>query len=168
MPTDFSTLTADDAQARYGREREAHNKYFSEDTRHSVDKFYSVVGASRRHYERMLLARSAGGRALEYGCGTGSHGVFLATHGAAHVNGIDISDVAIDRARADAARRSVHNLEHTVMNAESLSFASDSFDLICGTASARSPSWRARCGAPGPASSSNRSVTTRSSISIAA
>jgi SAM-dependent methyltransferase len=46
----------------------------------------------------------APGRSLEVGCGTGTNAIFLAQHGF-DVLGIDISEVAIDKARAKAQGR---------------------------------------------------------------
>ena len=43
----------------------------------------------------------AAGRALEIGCGTGTNAIFLAQHGF-NVLGIDISEIAVERARAKA------------------------------------------------------------------
>jgi ubiquinone/menaquinone biosynthesis C-methylase UbiE len=120
--------------ARYGRERSAHNKYFSEGTRKNVDKYYLTTQKSRAYYERQLLIRCPGRAALEYGCGMGSHSLFLARNGAERVAGIDLSDVAIAKAREAASLRGLHHAEYSVMNAEHLEFADDSFDLICGTA----------------------------------
>src|SRR3954470_7015415 len=89
--------------ARYTRERLAHNQIFSEHTRESAEKFYRVVRASRAMYEGVLRSRSVNSDVLEYGCGTGSHSTFMARNGAKRVVGIDISDVAIDKAREVAA-----------------------------------------------------------------
>lgn len=120
--------------ARYDRERAAHNKIFSEHTRDSALKFYCIVNQSRALYEGTLLNRCAGSTTLEYGCGQGTHSSVLAQRGAARVVGIDISDVAIAQAREEAERRGLRQMEHYRMNAESLEFQADSFDLICGTA----------------------------------
>jgi SAM-dependent methyltransferase len=46
----------------------------------------------------------APGRTLEIGCGTGTNAIFLAEHGF-DVLGVDISEVAVDRARAKAHGR---------------------------------------------------------------
>ena len=119
---------------RYSRELTAHNKYFSEHTRKSADKFYSIVHESRLLFERTLLSRCRGSHTLEYGCGTGRHSPFLARSGASRVVGIDLSDVAIAKAREAAAREGLHQTDYRVMNAEQLEFDNDSFDLICGTA----------------------------------
>jgi len=119
---------------RYSREREAHNKYFSEGTRKALDKYYATTRQTQAAYERVLVSRCRNGAALEYGCGTGSHSVFLARNGAARVVGIDLSDVAIMKAREAAKAAGVSQAEYFRMNAETLEFPDASFDLICGTA----------------------------------
>ena len=119
---------------RYSREREAHNKYFSEGTRKALDKYYSTTRQTQVAYESVLVSRCKNGAALEYGCGTGSHSVFLARNGASRVVGIDLSDVAIVKAREAARQAGVPQAEYFRMNAETLEFPDSSFDLICGTA----------------------------------
>ena len=53
----------------------------------------------------MIESRAiAPGRSLEIGCGTGTNAIFLAQHGF-DVLGIDISEVAVDKARAKAQGR---------------------------------------------------------------
>jgi ubiquinone/menaquinone biosynthesis C-methylase UbiE len=116
------------------RERVAHNKIFSEHTRKSAEKFYRIIHESRALYEGLLLSRSRGKATLEYGCGMGSHSPFMARNGAARVVGIDISDVAIEKATEAARQEGLNGIEYHVMNAEQLQFEDNSFDLICGTA----------------------------------
>lgn len=51
---------------------------------------------------RMIEARAiAPGRTLEIGCGTGTNAIYLAQHGF-DVLGVDISEVAVDKARSKA------------------------------------------------------------------
>jgi len=52
---------------RYSREREAHNKYFSEGTRKALDKYYATTRQTQAAYERVLVSRCRNGAALEYG-----------------------------------------------------------------------------------------------------
>jgi SAM-dependent methyltransferase len=122
------------AEDRYTREREAHNKIFAEHTRASAERFYRIIHESRALYEGLIRSRSKGGSALEYGCGMGSHAHFMATNGAQRVVGIDISDVAIEKARVASRKDGIENVEYQRMNAEFLEFDDNSFDLICGTA----------------------------------
>jgi SAM-dependent methyltransferase len=116
---------------RYDAEREFHDRAFSEDVRARAGKFYAVIRASRAFYEGFLAERAQGARALEYGCGPGSYAFFLARHGA-EVTGIDISETAIQQARAQAEQEDLA-VDFRVMNAERLDFPDDTFDLICGT-----------------------------------
>jgi SAM-dependent methyltransferase len=127
--------------ARKTREIDFHNKRFAEETRGAdepteakgVDRFYSVVHQSRAFYVNQLKQSCAGKKVLEYGCGTGSHAPYLVKWGA-QVTGIDISDVAIDKATAQARAQHIDGLDYFQMDAEALTFSNDSFDLICGTA----------------------------------
>ncbi|MEQ1505190.1 MAG: class I SAM-dependent methyltransferase [Myxococcota bacterium] len=48
-----------------------------------------------------VLRLGGGGRALEFGCGTGAHAVWLARHGYT-VTAIDLAPTAVERARARA------------------------------------------------------------------
>jgi ubiquinone/menaquinone biosynthesis C-methylase UbiE len=121
-------------QGRLTRERDAHNKIFSEHTRESAEKFYRIIHRSRALYEGLIRSHSPGAHALEYGCGMGRHAPDIARHGAARVVGIDISDVAIAHAQEAAVADGLSQAEYLVMNAEELKFPDNSFDLICGTA----------------------------------
>jgi SAM-dependent methyltransferase len=121
-------------ETRYIRQRDARNRIVTGNTRRPADRFYRIVHESRELYEGLIRTHSWHGDALEYGCGVGSHSVLMARNGAARVVGIDTSDVAIDRARGAAEAAGAGQAEYHVMNAERLGFASNSFDLICGTA----------------------------------
>lgn len=122
-----------DTELRLARERDFHDQAFSEQTRATVRRFYSVNGALRRWYERTLAEHAAGAQALEYGCGPGSAAFSLAEQGA-HVTGIDISPVAIDLATQTAREaRLDESLAFAVMDAEHLAFEDDRFDLVCGS-----------------------------------
>lgn len=118
--------------ARLEREKAYHNKAFAEDLRKSVDKYYDTIAKSRAHYHRAISENAAGKIMLEYGCGPGSQAFQLAAAGA-NITGIDISDVAIDLARKQAAELGVKP-EFKVMNAELLDFPEAHFDRIIGSA----------------------------------
>ncbi|MFQ6080281.1 MAG: class I SAM-dependent methyltransferase [Candidatus Bathyarchaeia archaeon] len=71
-------------------------------------------------------------RALDVGCGTGNYIIYLASKGFEAV-GIDISSVAIRKARAKAARRNVNCQFHVVdfLDTKALSnVIKDPFDLV--------------------------------------
>lgn len=119
---------------RYQREKAYHDKAFSEGTRSAVGGFYSIARRSKEYYERFLEARSDGKHVLEYGCGQGSHSMFIAQRGGL-VTGIDISEVAIEQSKQSARNEQLdEETNFRVMNAESLEFDDDTFDLVCGTA----------------------------------
>ena len=118
----------DDDTARLEREREYHNKAFAEDLRKSVDKFYETIESSRDAHWHALMPLAQGCKVLEYGCGPGSAAFNLARHGA-QVVGIDISDVAIAQSKAQAQAENLE-IEFRRMNAESLEFEDNTFDMI--------------------------------------
>jgi SAM-dependent methyltransferase len=128
-------------EARLERELQFHNQRFASGARGAdkpggfadAEKFYSVVERSRSHYGESIQEGCEGKRILEYGCGTGSHAFLLAKKGA-RVTGIDISDVAVEKARRQTEAEQIKGLDFVVMNAEELTFEDNTFDLICGTA----------------------------------
>lgn len=73
-----------------------------------------------------------GQKVLDYGCGTGWLGVYLALQGA-HVDGFDVSgkliEIANKRARANGVE---HLCQFRKMMAESLEYSDESFDLVAG------------------------------------
>jgi SAM-dependent methyltransferase len=122
------------AAERLADEAAFHDEAFGQHIRHNAWKFYGTASSAYDRYDELLAdAVSAGSRALEYGCGPGSRAFALARRGAA-VDGIDISPVAIELAREAARAEDVApRTTFAVMDAESLRFPSDSFDLVCGT-----------------------------------
>lgn len=113
------------------REKQFHNVTFSNKTRKSADKFYSIAKSSQNYYIELIIEYGSGKRVLEYGCGPGSCAFVLAQRNAI-VIGIDISDFAIESATKVESERKL-GVTFEVMNAEELSFADNSFDLICGS-----------------------------------
>ncbi len=119
-------------ESRKDKEREFHNKTFSDNTREKASKFYEITQSSRAYYRNFLQANCKSAKVLEYGCGPGSFSFFLSKAGA-EVFGIDISDVAIHQAKQRARQEKLNNIVFNVMDAESLDFKDETFDLICGT-----------------------------------
>lgn len=94
-------------------------------------KYYAIERASLDLSQRWLRQYGRGATVLDYCCGNGLDSIYLARHGAAHVTGIDISDVSIrncrDLARAEGVEERVR---FETMDAEALSFPDNTFDLI--------------------------------------
>jgi len=118
---------------RKAREKAFHDQEYAEEARwQAVDKYYSIIEGRARFWEDFLRARCAGKRVLEYGCGQGQYTPRLAEFGAA-VTGIDLSETAMENARAGARAAGVQ-VEFKAMDAEALEFPDQTFDLICGNA----------------------------------
>lgn len=115
------------------RERQFFDHSFEFGTREPVSKFYTVTKGSRKYYEDFLLSNCYNRRVLEYGCGTGSFAFSLSQHDA-EVTGIDISEVAIKLAKAQARKVGSENPNFLMMDAEDMQFEDSSFDIVCGTA----------------------------------
>lgn len=86
----------------------------SEADRRKWDARYAAGAyAGRRHPTALLtrwLEHLPRGRALDVGCGTGRNASFLAAAGF-EVDAVDISPVALERARANAAPGTIHFIE---------------------------------------------------------
>ena len=94
-------------------------------------KFYSIARASFAYRDAGVLDGIRGLTALDYCCGNGEVAVQMARRGARLVHGIDLSPVAIENARALAAREGVADrCVFKVMDAEHTEFPDSSFDVI--------------------------------------
>ncbi len=120
-------------EARKVREKAFHDQEYANEVRwQAVDKYYSIIEGRARFWEDFLRERCHGKRVLEYGCGQGQYTPRLAEFGA-HVTGIDLSETAMEKARASARAAGVQ-VEFKAMDAEALDFPDQTFDLICGNA----------------------------------
>jgi len=122
------TLTED----RLERERAFHNERFGHEERRAQSKYYVALRDGMTEFGARLRELARGADLLEYGCGDTRSGLELAAI-ARSVQGIDISDVAIEASRADAAAAGVANVRYDVANAEAMEFADGSFDLVFGS-----------------------------------
>jgi SAM-dependent methyltransferase len=113
------------------RERDFHDAAFGGETERRSNRFYALAESSSADYRKTLFSLATGRRILEYGCGPDSYAFALAP--SADVVAIDISPVAIERARVDAQVRGLQ-IDLRVMDAETLEFRSASFDVVCGKA----------------------------------
>lgn len=120
------------ADERLVRERDFHNERFGATEARKEDTFYFAAQAAVAAYWRRVRQSTAGKDVLEYGCSNGQSSIGLAS-AARHVTGIDISDVAIAQAKAEAVRRSITNVTFKVDNAEKMDFPTASFDVVFGS-----------------------------------
>jgi SAM-dependent methyltransferase len=122
------------APARQEREQEFHDRLYAggDHVRGAAAKFYTAAGGAYDFYEAELRKLAPGRRVLEYGCGPGSYSFFLARNGA-EVTGVDISPVAMERARETARSEGVDDkTTFEAMDCENLEFEDGSFDVVCG------------------------------------
>jgi SAM-dependent methyltransferase len=115
------------------KEKEWHDNRFADHSRERearVGRFYSVARKAQSAYVT-AISNQTPGTVLEYGCGPGGQAFRLARDGW-NVSAIDISSVVITQAREEAARAKL-NIDFVEMDAHSLRFEPDSFDLICGS-----------------------------------
>lgn len=116
---------------RQERERDFHDHRFANGPRKSARKYYEVDAGKAAYRELVLRSGNPGTRVLEYGCGTGSLALDLARNGA-DVVGIDISSVALARARKRTKRAKL-TVEFVEMDAQALEFPDGSFDVVNGS-----------------------------------
>lgn len=102
----------------------AHDQRFT-----SNKKFYAIAGLNVHFVETWVRSRCQGKQVLDFCCGNGEYSLSLAEMGAT-VHGIDISPVSIENARKEAADRGLADrATFSVMDAEAMEFADNSFDL---------------------------------------
>lgn len=103
-------------------------RYEGDDPRAVVDKYYAGTSSSADHYRSLISVQAQ--RVLEYGCGADAAALELAP--ANEVVGIDVSEVAVTRARAAARERGITGVRFAQMDAERTAFRDRSFDLVAG------------------------------------
>jgi ubiquinone/menaquinone biosynthesis C-methylase UbiE len=115
-------------------EEEFHDNRFSHEIRQPTWKFYCINDRMMNLYREKIRNECRDKKLLELGCGKGNFASEIATYDAC-VTGIDISAVAIMKAKESSVEKNVQ--DHTtfiVMNAEKLEFDDNYFDKIYGTA----------------------------------
>jgi ubiquinone/menaquinone biosynthesis C-methylase UbiE len=113
-------------------EKQFFDRTFGSEGRNTVSKFYALVKNSRANYKKFILSNCRNKKVLEYGCGKGSSAFSLAKLGA-KVVGIDISEVAIKLAKAQAKDVGLADIDFLIMDAEAMQFKDSCFDIACGT-----------------------------------
>lgn len=126
------TAREDAHQARLDRERAYFDAHYDTSARDAQMKYYAAIEDCRTSYMDLVTRHAAGGRVLEFACGTGET-TFEVAPVADRVVGIDISAKAVERARAAATERGVSNVTFEVMDAQKTTFEDESFDLIAAT-----------------------------------
>ena len=121
---------------RLEAERQFHNERFGQehDKREGLNKWYRAIAAGAEEQNRLIREWGRDKTVLEYGCADGALSILEQSFAgiAKAFHGIDISDQAIEKARARAAERGLGNCHFEVMNAEAMTLADDSFDLVFG------------------------------------
>jgi tellurite methyltransferase len=105
-------------------ERALWNEKFRSGSHDSAEPDPFLVSAYREYVDPLLGA----GKALDLAGGTGRHAIFLAERGW-NVTLLDVSDVGLDRARGEAAKRGL-SLESRNEDAAVASLGREQFDLI--------------------------------------
>lgn len=137
MPSNWRSEGRTDSVATTKQQREAdfHDHAYADSVRARVWGMYDITNASSEYFWSLLdREQPAGKEVLELGCGVSAQAFRLAGLGA-KVTAIDISPVAIARARERARNESVDHLAtFRVMDGESLEFEDAQFDIVCGSA----------------------------------
>lgn len=126
-------MAADDAGSRVQREQDFHDKRFAEDDGdRPASRFYRVATGINDYFQNRVARIKPGQKVLELGCGLEVAAWELAERGV-EVTGIDISAVAIELVNRVAEERGL--ADHATflqMDAESLTFPDESFDVVIG------------------------------------
>lgn len=94
-------------------------------------KYYSIEKKSRDMVLNWFKENCRGKRVLDYCCGNGEDGIFIAQNGAREVIGIDISDVSIENCRISAKKHGVQPItSYYIRDAEATGFPDNYFDVI--------------------------------------
>ncbi|MBP3193923.1 class I SAM-dependent methyltransferase [Natronogracilivirga saccharolytica] len=114
------------------REKAFHDDLYSSksDSRAAAKKYSRLKAEFDKRYMKLVKERAEGSKVLEIGCGPNintPHWVDIA----AECHGIDISDVAISQAR-ERLGKPYSNTHLSVMNAESMEYDDNYFDVVCG------------------------------------
>jgi len=106
--------------------------HFVERVYEKLANVYDLVFGPTLHPGRLVardrMGIKAGDRILEVGVGTGINTSLYPRN--CHMTGIDLSTSMLDKARARVAREGLRNVRLLEMDAASLTFADDSFDIV--------------------------------------
>ena len=115
-------------EQRWSRDAE---QRVADDPMWSNFKYYAIERHSLDLSQQWLRELGRGATVLDYCCGNGDDALHLARYGAKRVHGIDISPLSIENCRARARADGVDQVvSFDVMDAEKMTFADNTFDLI--------------------------------------
>lgn len=117
-------------------EKKFHNERFSAETdpREKLDKWYLALDKCYETQNQLIKDNGKNKIILEYGCSTGEFAcdIIDVPKFAKEYVGIDISDVAIDKANKRLTDNEKSYCKFLVMDAENMSFENNYFDLVFG------------------------------------
>lgn len=123
-------------ERRLESERQFHNERYGTDAdpRDAISHWYLAVGEAFSRHEAMLRALAPGRDVLEIGSADGAFSVIESGIAALprRFVGIDVSDLAVGRARARAERRGLSAARFEVRDAEDTGLQAGGFDLVFG------------------------------------
>lgn len=94
-------------------------------------KYYSIERKSRTMVLEWFRSNCQSKQVLDYCCGNGEDGVYIASHGAKKVVGIDISGVSLKNCENLAKSNGVEDkTTYLIGDAEATAFEDSSFDII--------------------------------------
>jgi ubiquinone/menaquinone biosynthesis C-methylase UbiE len=93
-------------------------------------KYYSATQRSLEYTDQWIKKHAQGAVVLDYACGNGTMAMRAAKAGAKLAIGLDISDVSVRNARAEAERQGLTNTRFIQSNAESTHLPDESIDAV--------------------------------------
>ncbi len=113
------------------REKQYHNKRYSNDQRQALAPIYEFAKDSKIFFKEIILNIVKGDKVLELGCGKSNIFKNIVDMGGI-LTIIDISEKAIEITKEHAIQNNIQ-IVCEVMDAENLSYNDDSFDLVFGS-----------------------------------
>lgn len=93
-------------------------------------KYYSIERKSCSMVLDWFRENCKGKQVLDYCCGNGDDGIFIARNGASDVVGIDISEISIKNCKEKVDSLGLKNITYRIMDAEALDFENETFDIV--------------------------------------
>jgi ubiquinone/menaquinone biosynthesis C-methylase UbiE len=93
-------------------------------------KYYAIERRSRKTVLTWFQEQTPGKQVLDYCCGNGADGLYIAQQKAQEVVGIDISEVSIRNCSGMAQDLNLSNIRFEVMDAEEMTFPDNYFDIV--------------------------------------